>query len=275
MNSTLNDQMNEIRARIAKLNALKEGAKSEGEAAAAAAAISRLLFKHNIDMADIPDIEELYEEPFTAEEWDLRPKRSKNQSNNKPSYDAVGWREQLVFVIAKYNFCKIIRLISQGPSMKKNGEVRKNGAAKSSGFIGIVGQPTNVEVVKALYKYLENEIIVATRNAWKVEKDLNPFTNENDWKRSYRYGIVTTILARFEAGRRNDIADDEERGNALVIVKEKKLNDAFNAAFTSSGSAKPPARNLSWNGYAGGQERGKTMKIQHEFGNNRLALTGN
>lgn len=85
-----------ILAKLRKLMNLKENAAAignEGEAAAAAAGISRLLYMYNLTEADIPEQERI-DNPIVSEDIPFKPEVQGGQ-----------WYELLVNCVCEFNLC--------------------------------------------------------------------------------------------------------------------------------------------------------------------------
>jgi hypothetical protein len=138
---------------IRRIRNLAENAATEGEAAAAAAAMQRLLQKYNLDLAEIPAgvPDDLRDEPVDDETIQVQTKQNDWR-----------WSEELLRPIATYNFCRVIGTTVYDAKATK--ERMSKAAAKGIDSwrvnsvyrraLIIVGQPHNREVVKYLYEVL-------------------------------------------------------------------------------------------------------------------------
>ena len=127
-----------ILEKLRKLMNLKESAHAlgnEGEANAAAAAITRLLLEYNLTEQDIPEQEKI-DNPIVSEELSYKAER----------YAGV-WYSDLVSVVCEHNMCRDL-IIS----------IQCNGRMKRSKF-QIVGRKCNVEVVLYLISFLSHQFI--------------------------------------------------------------------------------------------------------------------
>ena len=94
---TNNEKLNAIQAKLRKLQKMYEGAKSinsEGEAAAAAAAIQRILTEYNLTMDEV-GVEPEKNAVIQTEESGF-------------TFRSIGgqWQQKLYSVLCKYNFCR-------------------------------------------------------------------------------------------------------------------------------------------------------------------------
>ena len=239
------DNLNEIREKLAKLKNLQNGAGTQGEAMASAAAISRILLQYNLSMQDIPDIDGNGHK-FEKETIDL----------DTTSLSVYHWRADLLGVIAEAHFCKFVRIMPYK-------------GMKLSGYGHLIGERANMEVVMSLYNYLKEEIRNLTRNSWKIEAPYRTKKSETKWKSSFRLGCVATLRDRFKAMRKEFYTTD--KSNALVIQKEKELQDAMKELLPGTSAL---ARNTTMDmaGFAGGAENAKSLKLQNEVAEKRVAL---
>jgi hypothetical protein len=206
------------------------------------------------------------------------------------SPDAIEWRGALLNVLAKYNFCKVIQVISHrtdkyGRPYVQKYETKKGTrstfvTARTSKF-HIIGQPHNVEIVKGLYFYLSSNITKHSRNAWKIRRaSLSSsipknmmIREERIYKKSFRIGAVNAISERFQAQRREDI-NSNPNVNALVVKADKNLLDAVDKFLNGAETRTTINRNktLDFAAYHSGVEHGKSLKIQEEFNTQQKAI---
>jgi hypothetical protein len=241
---------NELREQLSRLVALKNGTNFEGEAAAATAAISRLLFRHNLEMSILDDIYVLEkgESEYVKDFHDI----------GVSTGDSFRWKSELLNIIARNNFCKAFR------------EKKNFGQGYKSKII-IVGQPENIFVVKMIYNYLSKEISSYVRNAWKMAQTMNSY-EENEWKSSFRLGILNRISERFQEVRKQVVAENATTNNALVIRKEKDLDDAVSDLVGGFKKAVNRTRNVNNSAYSGGIMAGNSFSLQCEVPKNKLLL---
>src|ERR1700733_11284161 len=150
---SIKEDLAEIKSKLAKLKALHEGAATEGEALAAAAAISRCLLKYNLTSEDIPDIDDIDHQPYESFTIDL-------ETTSMTVYD---FRYELLRVIAKAHFCEVIKILGQKREWTKQGRPVK--VKYVDGTCNVIGKKDNVDTTIALYHYLKEEIRHLTRNA--------------------------------------------------------------------------------------------------------------
>lgn len=100
---------------------------NEYEAAAAAAKAQELLFKHNLDMAQIKDEDDDNDVGMLL----------------YPEVNQDAWRASLIDAVARATGCRV---------------VRDRGASASFTAYTLFGQPANIKVVIYLYEYLAREL---------------------------------------------------------------------------------------------------------------------
>ena len=125
---------------IRKLLNLSEGTNSPAEAESAAAKAQQLLFKYNLEMADV-NASISKEEKLVGQEV-FESGENKNESN---------WIVQLYSGIARYNFCRIVTHYSKTPY--------------STG-VAVIGRAGNVEAVHYMVETLVPRIRQMAKAAW-------------------------------------------------------------------------------------------------------------
>jgi hypothetical protein len=118
----------DLQDRLRNLKTLSEQGATEGESLAAAAALQRLLFKHNLSLADVST-----DEPSAYEREDYGMGVTRGSSR---------WQWILLHVVAKANFCQAVA--------KANASTRRS---------SLIGEPHNLEITKALFEYLRREAL--------------------------------------------------------------------------------------------------------------------
>lgn len=236
----------QILDKIASLINLKENPGTPGEAAAAAAALQRLLFKHNLAEEDVrlhaTSTKQVAEE-YIHEMYDVGQKQGDTNGN---------WKHQLLFVICKNNFCGYV-----------SGHQSRRGH--------IVGQKHNVVVVKAMFEYLVKEIKRLTIKEWRAAfpdtyGQLNNTKVEFSWKRSFREGAVAVIAQRLAAERREDLKEAGEKGAALVVQKDKELKDAITKHIGETKAGRSGGGSVLAGAYSAGKEAGRNINLNKQVG---------
>lgn len=140
-------KIEDVLKKLKKLKKLYEGAKkinNEGEAAAAASAIQRLLVEYNISMEEVEN--SMYRD---AHKDDVN-----QEFESGYNYKSIGgnWEYHPAYVICKYNFCKCFQY----------GNSYKN--------LIIIGKPENLETVKWLKNMLAERFVEISNKKWKEYK---------------------------------------------------------------------------------------------------------
>ncbi len=194
-------QGNEINwdAVLSKLNdirSLRDRAGTQAEAEAAAAALTKMLAKYNLTMADL-DVRQANK----VSEIDMHFVGIGNQAR---------WRQTLLAVIADANFCRSVAIVGVP-------------------ICSVIGTARNVAIVQSLYDNLVPEIDRLAAAGWTAavaEKRVSWFISTAEWKRGFRIGAVVG-LAEAMAAAKNEAASEQQNGGALVVLLEQELDDAL------------------------------------------------
>lgn len=176
--------------KLERIKRLHERAGTPAEAEAAAAALTKLLTKHNL----------------TAAEFDHRLERTPQDDYVKHIVDLGGrtsWQRELLDQLAYNNFCRAVHLLGHDKSF-------------------LVGEPRNIEVVRDLYAHLRREVDRLADHAWDEAKRGGTWLDARSWKRAYRLGVVEGIGAAMAEAKRAATAE-VEHGSELVLVKDAEL----------------------------------------------------
>jgi len=246
MSDALNKkQYDEMMVKLANLKNLAEQPGTAGEAAAAAAALQRLLFKYNLSIADVKQPEDHdYENPF----YTVGAKYSSLWSR---------WQYNLLSNICRNNFCKMILL-----SWTKGVE--------------IVGEPHNIAIVTVLYEYLRDECKRMMRADLRIAQEKGECGyNTDDWRYCYRQSFVSTIDARLREQQRED-QTTYTGGSNLVVVKGQELANAVKELYPRLKANRSQGANAwSGSGSAAGREAGKRVNLNRSItrqGSSQLKL---
>lgn len=139
-----------ILAKLRKLMNLKESASAlgnEGEAMAAAAGISRLLFMYNLSETDIPEQDRI-DNPIMAKEIPFKPEAGSGR-----------WYESLIDCICKFNLCECV-VVSTYKKVRY-----------SADSFRIIGREKNIEVVLYLISFLSNRFYQIGKRKYSNYKD--------------------------------------------------------------------------------------------------------
>jgi hypothetical protein len=218
-------KLTQILDKIARLKGLAERPGTPEEAAAALAAIQRLMIKHNLDQAEVDAAGRNEERGFEQEGFDLGA--------------AMNWRRNLLQAICKYTFCDVV-------------------FAPAGRRAHIVGERHNIEIVKGMYDYLVTEVMRLADTGWgALPAAEQAETKIRRWKNAFRIGAGSTLQTRlreqFEEQKR---AEGEDAVNALVVVKDAALAQAVSDFFPKTKTTRSRASLSDANGYLAGQLAG-------------------
>ncbi len=222
-----------IMDKLERVKRLQERAGTPAEAEAAAAALIKLLTKHNL----------------TAAEFDHRAERSPQDDYVQRLFDLGGrtsWQRDLLDHIAQNNFCRAVHVLGRDKSY-------------------LVGEPRNIQVVRDLYTYLRREVDRLADRAWEEARSSSPaWISPREWKRSYRTGVVDGIGTVMAEAKRAAAAE-VEHGSQIVLVKDAELTAARDRLIGPVEPMRPTSRRF-FDG--GARERGwhdgKQLDLEHK-----------
>lgn len=199
-------ELNDVLKKLRKLQKLYEGAKkinSEGEAAAAAAAIQRLLTMYNLTMDEVSNSEEKKDEIL-------------EERQSGYTYKSIGgaWEFRLLYVLCKWNFCKCFQY----------GGTYKN--------LIIFGKKENIETVKWLREILSERFVEFSKKRFKEYKETNEYAmrpiSKDKYQRSYLMGCAAGLDAKLKEENDRDKKKDSEfsaKVTALVVRNDTAVSD--------------------------------------------------
>lgn len=240
--------LDKIKTKLQKLMRLYEGAKkinSEGEANAAAAAIQRLLTQYNLTMGDVSQEEQ---EKDVVKESVMSCYRFKSIGGD--------WEFKLMFVVCKWNFCKVFRY----------------GKTKDKNMI-FFGKEENMETVKWLYNMLCERFVKFGKDRYKQYQDTLEYQMKpiglDTYLRRYLEGCSKGLDMKFkeEADREKVQNEDKDYGTkvtALVVRNGAEIDKYVGEKFGGyqKGRAMPSAKHDSC--YAYGVKDGKNTQINKQ-----------
>lgn len=240
------EEIEKIKGKIEKLLKLKEGAEKIGsleEAANAAAKISDMLIKYNLEMSQI----------------NLN-KDENNIEHNKYDLSDLGWTkvggswiQKLYHVIATHNLCYVV--ISSGWVNDK----------KVDKYIYLFGDKLNIESVNYICLQLIERIKDMSNQAFKLYTTMGGREKRNAFKRGYFIGAVNGISTKL---RLEAIIREKENSNitAMVVTNSAKIQEVVKDIFPRVGKAKQ--RKLSAeSGKELGFRDGRNMDIRKGLNN--------
>lgn len=167
---------------------------SEGEAAAAAAHLARLLEKHNLNIAQLEadgqDAAAIIEHRVPL-------------STGAPSC----WRVFLAMDLAETYFCSVM--------------LGSSGTKRKTSFY-FVGRADNVAVANAVYEFLIDELVRLSRESRREHMEVwDEYVNPNQWQASFGLGAAARIGQRLEEER----AARRPESQALMVQRDREARD--------------------------------------------------
>lgn len=213
---------------VKKLLALTQSP-NEHEAARAAEKVQELLFKYKLSMVEVqahkgdtkgPKIVELDGDIMSQKNWGK-------------------WKPQLVWSVARYNFCTGFQDTFRGK------------------FI-FIGQETEAQIAKELYEWLVTQLEEAARRACLSYQG---YSRIPTFRRSFFTGAVYTVTSRLYKQWRS-LQGQSEQSTALVVTTEAQLEKykkerhpyLIKSKFTRTA-------NGSYDGYLAGAKAGEEVEI--------------
>jgi|SRR5262245_7397393 len=242
-----------VLARAKKLLDLKAGTNFTGEAAAAAAALERLLLEYNLEMADVEGVNLKPGEDYIRFKFEL----------GVPFGALSNWRRLLVFELARASFSTAFSVPTYNTAREQ--------------YMIIVGQQTNLDMVRFLYDYLARELDGnLSKKYLQRDREKGVTTHVLRWKDAFFRGAVDEIGKRLREERRLFVKESE-KAFALVPVKERELAEATKKLVPhSTRGGDYGGSNLSGAGYASGRAAGKEVSLNRPLtsGSSNGKLTG-
>ena len=167
----------------------------EGEVMAAAQAITRLLYKYNLEEKDIPESEK-EKNPIICEEIKY-----------KSPYIGGNWYSSLVTVITNNNLCKV--LIVKLPS--------STGKRMVKSLFRLVGRKNNVELVKYMIEHYTNRFYSIGKTKYK---SYNGDLTENKFLRSFLEGCASGLNYKYK-----ELQQQYVESTALIISTKNEIDD--------------------------------------------------
>nr|DAY08607.1 MAG TPA: Protein of unknown function (DUF2786) [Caudoviricetes sp.] len=235
-------ELENVKAKLAKLMALYEGAKainSEGEANAAAAAIQRLCLQYNLSLADVSKDK-------------ARREDMSEQVMSCFRYKSIGghWEFRLMWVVARWNLC----------------EAFTYGGTASKRMI-VFGKKENIELVCWLYDLLCERFVKIGKEKYKVFK-FTPYYEENPigldtYLRRYLVGCCEGLNKKFaEEKERAEQEEKEfaEKVTALTVSAHDQIIEYVENKYTANSGRKQKV--VADMAYSQGTHDGYNAEIQ-------------
>lgn len=229
------ENLDTVKKKLQKLRALYESAKkvnSEGEAAACAAAIQRILTQYNLTMEEVG---------VCGDDEKVDECRCSGMNYKMGGY----WEFQLMNVIAEYNFCQCFMI----------GGTYKN--------LILFGRKENMETVKWLKDLLSERFVKFSNNRWNQyrfseEQIFNPITKHR-FQRAYLMGAVSGLREKLEEEKRRNEPDVATKITSLCLRRNAEIEDFVNLKYQRTKDV--PMRNLAKNAERMGEEDGRKTQL--------------
>ena len=252
-------QIDKVLKTLRQLRNAYEGAKkinSENEAAAAAAAIQRLLLKYNLSM-----------EQLDLEEPEANPILKENVSGY--TYKSIGgdWEMYLTSVLCRHNLCRCLLY----------GSIKK---------LVIVGRRENIETVKGLRDMLSERYVNFSKAKYKeyiASGDYYKPMSKDRYQRGYLKGCAAGLDAKLTEEEERDKKQDVELGTkvtALVVRNDAAIDNFIANEWGRLGRSRRSGTKLTgafYEGYAEGKktEIYKPIADSHHESAKSIQLLGN
>jgi hypothetical protein len=221
----------ELLAKLASLKNLSKKAGTPGEAAAAAAGLQRLLFRHNLSLSDISTKEP---SAYQKDTVDMGAPYASSYSR---------WKHSLLTIVANYNFCQSVSRVDDSRAW-------------------LVGEPHNIAIVIALHGYLTQEGLRFLKLASMIAKALGNYNNK--WRKSFLLGFVVTVRDRLKAQQEED-QQTYTGGANLVVVKGRELAKASHDLVGSYETSKSRTSRVYSGAYEAGVAAGNRVNLNRSI----------
>lgn len=234
--------LDKVKSKLEKLLRLQEGATKIGsleEAGNAAQKIQTLLFKYNLEMADICMADK--SQPVIGnQKTDLKEKFGWNKSSGP-------WMVNLVNVISRANLCRAVQ----------------TKVGNENVFMTIFGEKENVIAVNMLVSQLIHRLKDMASNSWKL---YNGYEKKNAYLRGYLSGAVVGIFHKLQENQKR-MEEENAKVTTMVVANEALVSQVMNDHYNGNlRSAKQTKRLSSNDGRARGYQAGKSMNIHKAIG---------
>lgn len=239
--------------KVQKLLELQKGAEVIGsleEAANAAEKVQKLLFKYNLELADITR-----HEPEKKSEINKGVYREVNAKKNEGQ-----WVYQLHTVLAQHNLCSVVLTSYRMENGKRNK------------YVNLIGTKENVQVVRFLAEQLENRLRVLEKQVWNDE-GRHYGEKRNSFRRGYFMGACAGIGSQLDEAKRRAMQGSVQV-TALVVQTDKQLREAMDRLFPRLRSSRRSRGPGAVAGSNFGYRDGKSMSINNGINGNGNGTAG-
>lgn len=221
----------EITEKLRKLIALRDHPNtSEQEVLNAAQAITKLLYKYNMEESDV-SMEEKILNPILCEEIEY-----------KTTLCGGKWYSSLVAVITNNNLCKC--LIISIPNSKSGRLTRDK--------FQIVGRKNNIEMVKYMIDSYSNKFYHIGK--YKYKNEYKGELTENKFLRSFLEGCAAGLQYKYQ-----QLKKDYEGINALVVTTQNEIMEFLSNRNIRKG--RQSKEKMDYSAYQSGYNTGKDAEL--------------
>lgn len=221
----------EIIEKLRKLITLRDHPNtSEQEVLNAAQAITKLLYKYNMEESDI-SMEEKILNPILCEEIEY-----------KTTLCGGKWYSSLVAVITNNNLCKC--LIISIPNSKSGRLTRDK--------FQIVGRKNNIEMVKYMIDSYSNKFYHIGK--YKYKNEYKGELTENKFLRSFLEGCAAGLQYKYQ-----QLKKDYEGINALVVATQNEIMEFLSNKNIRKG--RQSKEKMDYSAYQSGYNTGKDAEL--------------
>ena len=209
------------------------------EAAVAAAKLTEMLLKHNIDISQIPQSERK-RDPFT-----------KQTIRTETKQQIPEWKISIGFSVAKANLCRMV-------------------TSYDSREVYFLGRESNVEVTQFIYETCTRDLQAMADTFWYVIKDvLKGDGTETIHGRTWKMQFLTGAAAGVQQKLREEIErwrNENTNANALIVTNDSELQVYMKSIFPNLGTHSSSSYVRGGNAYGLGVATGKNIQFKTGVG---------
>lgn len=217
-----------VKSMAIDIKRLKDAGATEGERSAAAAALNRLLLKHNLTMDDITALGDEEETRVKSGFITIQP--------------YADWKEALLVIIAEASLCRVLRYGPVPPKAREpysRYELDWYWKDEPVKFV-MFGHAHNLVVARALADWLLPAVWTEATNAASMEWGRDSEDSIGDglwhgWRHSFAVGAVAGLEKAFQGARDAERKDNTEQQWGIIPVLEEEV-DRRVAKFGEAGS---------------------------------------
>lgn len=231
-----------LKEKLIGIKGLMERAGTVSEAEAAAAAMTRLVLKHNISEEELASLGVVDKEAYESGYIQVGPNGS----------SGLQWKLNLLYVLSEFNFCKFVR------------------AGKHGGDGYIIGQPTNQKIVIEMFNVTVQTVERLAVDEWYImlndwERMMNAGNPKaSGWKNSFKLGFPSGLHLKLMMQKAELEKDDTT--SALMVVKDGELDKAVEekvGKLQKSRGSNPTNRDGYYRGVERGMRHGLVEQIEY------------